>query len=127
MANDVLSLALNKNIGIVNRSVFLKGSLTNLDSYLPRELEPLQINSLKARKISEELGCELPELALRFTLSEPAISTSLIGTNKTQNLRKSCRAIEAGSFSDNVIAELRKLSIDDPMQVDPSKWPTITG
>lgn len=125
MAKRVLFLALKKNIGIVNRSVLLKGSLTGLVSKLPKGLEMLQRNSGKAKKIAEELGCDLPELAIRFTLSEPSISTSLIGTNKIENLEKSCRAIEAGPLPEDVIKKLRKLAIDDPMQVDPSKWPPL--
>lgn len=123
MVKNVLPIALDKNIGVINRSVLLKGVLTDLASYLPPELEPLQFNSSKARKIAKQIGCELPELALRFTLSEPAISTSLIGTNKILNLKKSCEAIEAGPLPNDVIAELHKLAIEDPIQIDPSKWP----
>ena len=86
MTNKVLPWALKENIGIADRSVLLKGSLTRLASKLPKGLELLRENSGKARKIAEELGCDLPELAIRFTLSEPSISTSLIGTNKIENL-----------------------------------------
>ena len=123
MDKNVLPLALEKNIGIVNRSVLLKGALSNLVSHLPSGLEVLKENSAKAKKVADELGCDLPTLAIRFTLSEPALSTVLIGTNKLENLKKSVLAVEEGPLPKDIANKLKKLAIDDPMQVDPSKWP----
>jgi aryl-alcohol dehydrogenase-like predicted oxidoreductase len=126
MSERAFPIAQKKNIGIINRSVFLKGALTPASEKLPTELIPLKINANKAAKIAEELNIDLPALALRFTLNEPAITTSLIGTNKIINLKKTIEAISNGPLPPDVVRELKKLVISDPSQIDPVKWPPIS-
>ena len=123
MNKKVLPTAQKKNIGIVNRSVLLKGSLTPLREKLPAELEPLKKASAEAEKIADELGIDLPTLAIRFALSEPAITTTLIGTNKIEHIKKATEAVKAGPLPEKVMKKLRVLAIDDPKQVDPAQWP----
>ncbi|MBI2064079.1 MAG: aldo/keto reductase [Candidatus Yanofskybacteria bacterium] len=126
MAKNVLPAAEHNNIGVINRSVLLKGVLSGASKILPPELAPLKENSDKARDIAEKLGISLPSLALRFVLSEEAVSTSLIGTNQIGHLKEVMDAIAAEPLSDEVIVELNKLAINDPMQIDPAKWPQIS-
>lgn len=126
MAKTVLSTAEQNNIGVINRSVLLKGALSGASKILPSELTKLKENSDKARDIAEKLGISLPSLALRFVLSEEAISTSLIGTSQIGHLKEAIDAVAVGLLSDDVIVELQKLAIDDPLQIDPAKWPRIS-
>lgn len=123
MAGEVLPLAWIRNIGVVNRSVFLKGALTSLYKKLPDQLFQLKVHSRMADGVAQYLEVDLPALALMFTLSNEAISTSLVGTNSWWNLSKSVRAVEAGPLSEEVVASLEQLAIDDPNQVDPIRWP----
>src|SRR3989344_3658677 len=88
MAKEVLPLALEKNIGVINRSVFLKGALTPLCKKLPDQLFQLKVQSRTADMVAQHLKIDLPTLALKFVLSNRAISTSLIGTNNLENLKK---------------------------------------
>lgn len=125
MSKKVLPTALKKNIGVVNRSVLLKGSLTSLREKLPDGLAPLKKAANEAERIANELGTDLPTLAVRFTLSEPAIATTLIGTDKIEHIKKALTAIEAGPLPAEILEKLRALAIDDPSQVDPAKWPKI--
>ena len=96
MESRVLPMASNKNIGIINRSVLLKGSLTPLRKNLPSELAELVQTADKAEKIAAELGTSLPSLAIRFALSNDKIATSLVGTGNISNLEKSVKAAENG-------------------------------
>ena len=123
MSEKVLPTAKKNNIGVVNRSVLLKGSLTPLREKLPAGLEPLKKAANEAEKIARELGMDLPTLAVRFTLSEPVIATTLIGTDKIEHLEGAAKAIEAGPLPMEILEKLRALAIDDPNQVDPAKWP----
>ncbi|TSC74950.1 MAG: oxidoreductase, aryl-alcohol dehydrogenase-like [Parcubacteria group bacterium Gr01-1014_44] len=130
MAKHVLPLAMEKNIGVINRSVFLKGALTPLGEKLPDKLLPLKLHSKMADGVAQYLKVDLPALALRFSLSNEAISISLVGTNSWWNLSKSVMAVEAGLLSNGllpneIISELKELAIDDPSQVDPIRWPPI--
>jgi aryl-alcohol dehydrogenase-like predicted oxidoreductase len=53
-------------------------------------------------------GMTLPELALRFILSNPDVSTTIPGMRKTRNVEANIAAGEKGALPANVLAELRK-------------------
>ena len=127
MTAQVLILAKERGVGVVNRSVLLKGALTNLREHLPDELMPLKINAEKAAEIAYGLGLDLPSLAVRFALSSPSISTALGGTNKVDNLVRSLKALAQGPLPGDVLSELGRLAINDPGQVDPKEWPASAG
>lgn len=123
MAPRVLPQAKSKNITIINRSVLLRGALTPAAEKLPAELDPLKNNSRAAAAIAQELGLDLPQLAIRFAASNPAVSTILIGTIKPNHLETALAAISAGPLAQNILETLYTLAINDPTQVDPSQWP----
>jgi len=126
MAKTVLPQAQSSQVGIINRSVLLKGALTPAAWHLPPELDPIKINAAKAADIAKSLNMDLPTLAFRFVLSNPAISCALIGTVKPQHLRSAIAAAEAGPLDNTTLAQLKELAIFDEQQVDPSHWPTIS-
>lgn len=125
MISKVLFLAEEKGIGVVNRSVLLKGVLTKNYSLLPSSLSILRENAEKAEEIAKSLHLSLPALAIRFVISFKNISTSLIGTNSIEHLKDSLRAVDQGPLSDEVMEELKRLAISDENQVDPARWPII--
>lgn len=125
MAKQVLPEAHKNNVGIINRSVLLKGALTPAAAKLPEALAPLKENSQAAAAIAVQLGIDLPTLALRFVISNPAISTALIGTVTPDHLTTAIAAIEHGPLPQDVLAQLYPLAIDDVNQVDPGKWPVV--
>lgn len=123
MSKKVLPQALKNNVGVICRSVLLKGALTNLVSYLSDSLEPLKRKAHKARIVAaDELNTDLPTLAIRFALFEQALSVVLIGTNKPENLRKAVSVVRHNPLPSDVVSALRELAVDDPMQVDPAMW-----
>ncbi|MEO6078095.1 MAG: aldo/keto reductase [Candidatus Andersenbacteria bacterium] len=125
MHDTVLKKAHEKNIGIINRSVLLKGALTPARINLPETLSQLKEHADKAEKIAKELGIDLPTLALRFVLSEQAVSTALIGTAKAHRIKSALQALEQGPLPEDVITQLRELAITDTNQIDPGKWPQV--
>jgi aryl-alcohol dehydrogenase-like predicted oxidoreductase len=122
MAKRVFAAVKAADIGILNRSVLLKGALTPARAALGPQLQPLRSNADKAEAIAAELGVSLPELAIRFCLSNASIDTVLVGSNKIANLEKAAAAVAAGPLPEAVLARLRPLGIDDPLQVDPKSW-----
>jgi aryl-alcohol dehydrogenase-like predicted oxidoreductase len=122
----VLPAASQAGIGVINRSVLLKGSLTKLRHQLPPGLELLRASADKAEQIATNFDTDLPTLAIRFALSNPHISTVLIGTNKIENLTLAVKAIEAGLLPQEIISQLKKLALTDLNQVDPAKWPSLS-
>ncbi len=120
---NIFKKAQTKGVGIINRSVYLKGVFAGKESYLPESLAALKSAAASAKKIADDLGISLTELALRFTLSEPAINVSLVGTANIKNIKEAVISIEHGPLSSDIVAALRALAISVPDQVDPARWP----
>ncbi len=125
MAPLVLPEAKKKDVGIINRSVLLKGALTNAREKLHPNLTALRETSDKAAAIAHQAGMDLPTLALRFVASNPAVSTILIGTTQSHHLQSAIEAISLGKLPEIMLQELGSLGITDTNQIDPAKWPKV--
>lgn len=123
MVARVLGQAQEKNIGIINRSVFLKGALTPAMQYLSSSLPDLKRNAEAVTLLAQELGTDAPALAIRFAMSNPAIHTILVGSSKIKNIERAVAAAEAGPLPEELVHKLQDLAVDDPTQVDPKFWP----
>jgi aryl-alcohol dehydrogenase-like predicted oxidoreductase len=53
-------------------------------------------------------GMSLAEMALRFTLSHPAVSTTIVGMRKPEHVRENCGLSEKGPLGPPLLEELRK-------------------
>jgi aryl-alcohol dehydrogenase-like predicted oxidoreductase len=51
---------------------------------------------------------DLPELALRFILSEPAVSTVIPGMRKPRHVERNIAASDAGPLSPQIVDTLRQ-------------------
>ena len=71
----------------------------NLAATLPR------VDRLKALLPS---GMSLPEMALRYILSEPVVGTTIIGMRKPEHVRENIKASDAGPLDDALLQELKK-------------------
>jgi aryl-alcohol dehydrogenase-like predicted oxidoreductase len=63
-------------------------------------------------------GMSLPELALRFILSEPTVSTTIIGMRKPEHVRSNISTSDAGPLPTELIAKLRRHRWDRK----PKRW-----
>ena len=72
--------------------------------------ENLHASVERAERLKELLspGVTLPELALRFILAEPTVSTIIPGMRKVRNVEANLAASDAGPLSAALLAELRK-------------------
>lgn len=125
MVEKVFAEALQRGVGVINRSVYLKGAFAGRAQYLPESLIQLKNVVSEAGKIADGLGVSLTELALRYTLSEPAIHTSLVGTAKTENLLSAAEAIGHGPLPHDAREALRALALSDIAQIDPAQWGAV--
>ncbi len=125
MASNVLPRAKQQGVGIINRSVLLKGALTNAREKLPSSLSTLKEHADQAAQIAETMGITLPTLALRFVLTNSAISTALIGTTKTVHITAALDASAEDPLSEDIMNKLYTLAINTPEQIDPAKWPKV--
>jgi aryl-alcohol dehydrogenase-like predicted oxidoreductase len=109
------------NIGVIARVPFDEGSLggkMTLETRFPkddwRSLYFGQENLANTIKRVDQLkeivpvGMTLPEMALRFILSHPAVSTTIAGMRKTHHVRQNIAASETGALDKTLLAELKK-------------------
>jgi aryl-alcohol dehydrogenase-like predicted oxidoreductase len=88
-----------RRLGIIVRSAFLRGVLTERIHEVPEQLAPLRDRALAMLKAMDEPVTRLPELALRFCLSQEAVSTVLLGVRSESELMANIAAADLGPLS----------------------------
>jgi aryl-alcohol dehydrogenase-like predicted oxidoreductase len=119
------------NIGVIARVPFDEGSLggkMTLETRFPKDdwralyfgKENLANTIQRVDKLKEVVpaAMTLPEMALRFILSHPAVSTTIPGMRKLDHVRANAAASDAGPLDKNLLAELKKHRWDRK----PQRW-----
>ncbi len=109
------------NVGVIARVPFDEGSLggkMTLETRFPKGdwragyfgPENLPKTIQRVDKLKEILppGMTLPEMALRFILSHPAVSTTIAGMRKAEHVRQNIATSDAGPLDKALLAELKK-------------------
>ncbi len=119
------------NIGVIARVPFDEGSLggkMTLETRFPKEdwragyfgPENLPKTIERVDKLKEVVpaGMSMPEMALRFILSHPAVSTTIPGMRKAEHVKQNIAASDAGPLDKSLLAELKEHRWDRR----PTKW-----
>jgi len=109
-------------VGIILRSVFLQGVLSDRRHSLPQHLAPLARAADRAAAVAGDLGVPLPELAVRFAAVESGAEVVLFGTTSTRELEQNLRALEAGPLPADAVAALRRIEVEDEDLLHPGAW-----
>ncbi|HEY3840243.1 MAG TPA: aldo/keto reductase [Bryobacteraceae bacterium] len=120
-----LELARQKDIGILARSVLLKGALTRRILSLPAAFAPLQSGIdrlLQAGGISIE---GLPELAYRYILMQQPPHSALVGSAHIEEVRACAGYARKGPLPEDTIAALRALELPESRWLNPGQWPPL--
>jgi aryl-alcohol dehydrogenase-like predicted oxidoreductase len=109
------------NIGVIARVPFDEGSLggkMTLETRFPKDdwrsgyfgPENLAKTIKRVDELKKIVPAEmtLPETALRFILSHPAVSTTIAGMRKPEHVKQNIAASDAGPLDKNLLAELKK-------------------
>ena len=111
LAAEVLPAAHAAGVGIIARSVFLKGALSSRAEYLPARLNALKAQS---RAVEQAAGALSPPLtreaaALNFVLAHESVATALVGVRDVAELEASLAAARAPGFSEATLERFRQL------------------
>ncbi len=119
----VFPLAAEQNVGIVVRSILLKGALTERAEHLPPRLELLRTRSREFRALLTASNDEMTPAqgAILFGLANPHIDTVLVGVRTEAELAEDVSAMEM-QLSPQELTELQTLAVDDESLLDPSTW-----
>jgi aryl-alcohol dehydrogenase-like predicted oxidoreductase len=123
MAQRVFPAAERASVGVIVRSVFLKGVLTPRAQWLPKPLAELRQAADRIRETFRASWQVLPEVALRFCLSTPQVTTVLTGASTPNELRQAIAAAEAGPFAKQQLAATSDLGLSDERLLNPFYWP----
>ena len=109
------------NVGVIVRVALDEGSLGGKmtrdtkfpeDDWRSRYFNPKNLaNTLdRVDKLKQILpdGMSLPEMALRFVLSHPAVSTTIIGMRKLEHVRENIALSDKGPLSPELLQELKR-------------------
>lgn len=123
LADEIFPLAQAQGVGLIIRSIFLKGALTDRAEDLPPHLESLKQRSRAFRQFVAGLTPPLPaaQAALRFALARPEIATILVGVRTGPELDEALQAATTGPLSPDVMAQLQAMRWSDPL-LNPGRW-----
>ncbi len=119
------------NLGVIARVPFDEGTLTGTFTkattfpkddwrstyFVPENLES-SVEHADALKPLVPEGMTMPEMALRFILSNPAVSTTIPGMRKTAHTRANIAAGDGRGLAPELLAELKKHRWDR----QPTEW-----
>jgi aryl-alcohol dehydrogenase-like predicted oxidoreductase len=117
----VLPEAKKQGMGIVIGSPLQQGALarcyTEQVERGARWLSPPRREQLKRLyALVADLGMSLPELALRFVISNPDISTTLMGARSVKEVEENVRSVEAGPLPRDILDEVQAIAAMVPFR-----------
>ena len=111
---EILPAARRHNVGVVIGSPLQQGALSQ--RYTEVETGARWLSSPRQRQFQalydflDEIELPLPELALRWVISNPDISTTLMGARSVEEVEKNVAAVNAGPLPTEVLARLKEIA-----------------
>ncbi len=122
---EVIPEAARENIGLVARSVLLKGVLTHRCRQLPDSLSSLKsaVENMAAL-LNGDVG-SLPELAYRYVLAHQIPQTALVGTGSIAELEQAVGFTKKGALPEPIVEKIRDSPMPPEHDLNPGNWPAM--
>lgn len=118
----LFSLASQKGVGLIIRSVLLKGLLSNRSKNLHPALKKVENHIAFYSELLNEYVPDLTTLATKFPLSFKEVSTILIGIDRMEYLKKSLVAVNGKYLNEKQLKRVVELSYPDPAFLNLHEW-----
>ena len=116
-------LARARGTRVFTRSVYLQGLLLMPEDKIRPSLAAVVSVRRKLADIARDAGLTLAELCMRFALSNPDISSVLVGVDTAEQLRENLRAAASGPLSADLLAQVNAAVPEFPEAiVRPALW-----
>ena len=119
---ELFKKADEKGIGIVVRSVLLKGLLSDRGRNLHPALKDVENHIAKYHELLEGTNYKLPALATKFALSFPEVSSVLVGIDKQEYLEEALRTVDGVYLSKEKLNKARQLAYPEPEFINLPYW-----
>lgn len=119
---ELFPLAESQGVGVVVRSVLLKGLLSDRAGSLHPALNDVKDH---IRHYDELLGggiVRLSDLALKFALSFAQVSTVLVGMDRMEYLQRSLAVADGEYLDDTTLRKATELAFPDPAFLNLPRW-----
>lgn len=120
--SSLFDLASERGVGVVIRSVLLKGLLSDRGKNLPEPLANVEKHVQRFGYLAAQKGIDLPSLALRFALSFKDVASVLVGIDKEEYLLHAFRAANGSYLSDKEMDTAKGLAYPDPDFINLPLW-----
>lgn len=114
--------ARQKGVGIVVRSILLKGLLSDRGKNLHPALKDVEKHIEKFDVFLDRINLSLPELAIKFGLSYPEVSAVLVGLDKMAYLKQTLKAANGIYLNEEELERVIDLSYPDPCFLNLPFW-----
>lgn len=117
----ILPLAKKHNMGIIIGSPLQQGALARRYDEEVRNgakwlSPPRRKQFIALYEFLDEIGITLPELAIRFVISNPDISCMLIGMRSADEVEQNVSAVEKGPLPDDILKRLDEIAAMVPFR-----------
>jgi aryl-alcohol dehydrogenase-like predicted oxidoreductase len=125
-AENLLPLAQRMNVGVLARVPFDEGSLTGTiaesTEFQPKEFRAFYFRGDRKKQVVEHVSAlqedlsgvdgDLAEIALRYTISHPAVSTVIPGMRTARNVERNAAASDKGPLNAATLEILKRHAWD---------------
>ena len=118
----LFDMAANAGVGIIVRSVLLKGILTDKGRNLHPELQHVADHRNRYQELLDENNPTLSMLATKFALSFSQVSSVLVGIDRMAYLHQAVETASGHYLDSRTLAQAKKLAFPDPEFLDLPKW-----
>ena len=121
--SGIMQESASRNIAIFIRSVYLQGLLAMPVDTIPDKLRGIIPERERLTSIAEDSGLSLMELALRYILSLPGITSVLTGVETREQVEQNLLTFASGRLSDDILSAIHQDVTELPEVImTPSMW-----
>ena len=119
---ELFPLAEMKGVGLVIRSVLLKGLLSNRGNNLHPALAAVEKHIKTYDRLLEGVSYPLSTLAVKFVLSFPEVATALVGIDSIEYLQQALEAANGDYLCADTLELVENLAYPDPEFINLPHW-----
>ena len=119
---SLFELAEKHGVGLVVRSVLMKGLLSDRGKNLHPELKDVEKHIAGYTHLLGDKFPDLPTMATKFALSFPGVSAVLIGMDKMEYLHNALQTADGNYMDQEELQNAQKLAYPDPAFLNLPHW-----
>jgi aryl-alcohol dehydrogenase-like predicted oxidoreductase len=115
-------MARERGVGIMARSVLMRGILTDAEFEFHEKLESIETHRQRYKELLSRRIPSLSDLAARFVLSFEEVSSVLVGIDKDEFLESAVALADGNYLEGELLEKARQLAYPEPEFLDLSVW-----